>query len=74
MAQTMLRLPAVKMRTALSRSSIYKFVTAGTFPCPVRIGPRAVAWIESEVNQWIERRIAESRPGLHHEHVVKGSR
>lgn len=61
MAQTILRLPTVKARTALSRSSIYKFVTAGTFPRPVQLGPRAVGWVESEVNEWIDRRIAASR-------------
>lgn len=61
MAQTILRLPTVKTRTALSRSSLYKFVAAGTFPRPVRLGPRAVGWVESEVNEWIDRRIAASR-------------
>jgi prophage regulatory protein len=32
---------------------------AGTFPKPVKIGERAVAWPESEINAWLEQRIAE---------------
>jgi prophage regulatory protein len=31
-------------------------VKAGTFPAPVRIGARAVAWRVSEVEQWLEAR------------------
>ncbi|MEE2749373.1 MAG: AlpA family phage regulatory protein [Pseudomonadota bacterium] len=33
----------------------------GTFPAPVKLGARASAWIESEINEWIESRIAASR-------------
>lgn len=40
----------------LSRSSIYAGVKAGTFPAPVRIGARAVAWRLSEVEQWLAAR------------------
>lgn len=61
MAHTILRLPAVKTRTALSRSSIYKLAAEGAFPRPIRLGPRSVGWIEAEVDEWLDRRIAESR-------------
>lgn len=61
MAQVILRLPAVKARTGLSRSSIYKFIAEGSFPKPVRLGPRAVGFIEKEVDNWLHARIAESR-------------
>ena len=40
----------------LSRSTIYAAVKAGTFPPPVRIGVRAVAWRVSEIEQWLEAR------------------
>ena len=40
----------------LSRSTIYAAVKAGTFPPPVRIGARAVAWRVSEIEQWLEAR------------------
>jgi len=58
---TIIRLPRVKTRTSLSRSSIYKQVADGTFPHPISLGARAVGWIESEVDQWIASRIAASR-------------
>lgn len=58
---TILRLPAVKNRTALSRSTIYKFIATTRFPKPVRLGPRAVGWLESDIDAWIEDRVAESR-------------
>ena len=56
-----LRLPEVLARTGLSRSTIYVRLEQGLFPRPVSLGVRAVGWIESEVDEWIRRRIAESR-------------
>ncbi|MGB8031307.1 MAG: AlpA family transcriptional regulator [Terracidiphilus sp.] len=61
MATVILRLPAVKMRTGLSRSSIYQWIAKGQFPAPVSLRARAVGWVESEVDEWIARRIAENR-------------
>ena len=61
MAQTILRLPAVKVRTGLSRSSIYLQMSLGTFPKPIHLGPRAVGWIDSEIAEWVQQRIARSR-------------
>jgi prophage regulatory protein len=48
-----LRLPQVKERTGMSRSFIYAAVG---FPTPVRLGDRAVGWLESEISVWIESR------------------
>lgn len=56
-----LRLPTVIARTGLSRSTIYLRVSEGTFPKPVSLGGRAVGWIESEIQQWLEHRIEASR-------------
>ena len=56
-----LRLPRVQARTGLSRSSIYMRVADRSFPQPVRLGARAIGWIESEVDQWIREQIAASR-------------
>jgi prophage regulatory protein len=61
MVQTVLRLPAVRARTGLSRSTIYLRSSEGTFPKPISIGTRAVGWLESEIEQWIARRIEYSR-------------
>lgn len=61
---TLLRLPVVKARTGLSRSTIYLYVSEGTFPKPVQLGPRAVAWVADEIEAWIAQRIEESRSGV----------
>ncbi|WP_273432272.1 AlpA family transcriptional regulator [Chitinibacter tainanensis] len=60
----LIRLPEVLRRTALSKTFIYDAVKAGTFPASVPLGGgKAVAWVESEVNQWIADRIAAARGG-----------
>ena len=61
MVTTILRLPTVKARTGLSRSTIYLRIAEGNFPPPISLGARAVGWIETEVNDWVARRIAASR-------------
>jgi prophage regulatory protein len=58
---TILRLPEVKKSTGLSRSTIYARITQGTFPKPVSLGGRAVGWLEAEIQEWLQRRIEESR-------------
>jgi len=55
----MLRLRAVKQIIPYSTSTIYDRISKGTFPKPVPIGPRAVAWIEDEVLELQEKLIAE---------------
>lgn len=61
MSHVILRLPAVKLRTGLSRSTIYLRVAQGTFPAPISLGERAVGWVESEIDAWLDHRIVESR-------------
>lgn len=55
--QTLIRLPEVKKRTGLSRSSIYLAMQRGEFPQTVPLGKRAVAWIESEIDAYVDARI-----------------
>jgi prophage regulatory protein len=47
------RLTVVKVRTGLSRSTIYLRIAQGRFPRPVRLGKRAVGWLESDISTWI---------------------
>ena len=63
MSESILRMPEVQARTGLSRSSIYERLkaTPQTFPSPVKIGERSIGFVESEINDWIAQRIAESR-------------
>jgi prophage regulatory protein len=55
------RLPEVKEISGLSRSTVYARVKEGRFPPPVRIGARAVGWIEHELLRWAEDRVTEAR-------------
>lgn len=61
MATTILRLPAVKARTGLSRSTIYLRMAEGRFPTSISLGDRAVGWIETEINDWLAKHVEESR-------------
>jgi prophage regulatory protein len=61
MAKYVLRLPVVKARTGLSRSTIYLRIAEGTFPKPVSLGDRAVGWLESEIESWLSSRVEASR-------------
>ncbi|WP_077529390.1 helix-turn-helix transcriptional regulator [Vreelandella utahensis] len=54
--ERLLRRPEVEQRTGKSRSGIYLDMRRGCFPLPVRIGMRAVAWRESDVQAWIDER------------------
>lgn len=56
-----LRLPEVKAITGLSKSSLYGLIRDKNFPPPVHLGPRAVAWVRSEVRQWAAQRVHASR-------------
>ena len=54
-----LRLKDVMSLTGLGRSTIYKFMADETdFPKSVPLGGRAVAWVESEIEEWMEQRLA----------------
>ncbi len=54
---TILRLPVVKTRTGLCRSTIYLRMSQGTFPKQVSLGGRTVGWLESEIEEWISSRV-----------------
>ena len=51
------RLQDVIIATGLSRSTLYKYISEGTFPKPVSLGDRCVGWVDSEVHDWILARI-----------------
>ncbi len=57
-ALQLLRLPAVKERVGLSRSTLYNKIAVGEFPAPVSLGARAVAWDSRAIDAWIAARIA----------------
>jgi predicted DNA-binding transcriptional regulator AlpA len=55
------RLPEVKTVIGLSKSSLYALVHANRLPCPIQLGPRTVAWVRSEIQQWAAERVLTSR-------------
>jgi prophage regulatory protein len=57
----LLRLPDVIARVGLRRTAIYAAVQAGTFPQPIKLGRRCVAWDSYSIETWIRERIALSR-------------
>lgn len=56
----LLRRPDVEKKTGLSRSTIYKRIDEGTFPKPIPLGGRLVAWLEADIQDWIQLRIKEA--------------
>jgi len=58
-SDTLIRFPAVRARTSLGRSRLYELLALGRFPKPTKLGTRAVAWSESEVNAWVSDRLSE---------------
>ena len=56
-----LRMPTFMRMTGLGRSTIYRLMADQKFPCPVRLGPRAVAWRRSDLDRW-----SEARPAVTH--------
>ena len=63
MVNKILRLPAVINGVGLSRSSIYLKVSKGEFPKPINLSHRAVGWLESDIDSWLEQQIQKSKQG-----------
>ncbi len=53
-----IKIHEVLARTGLSRSHLYALAQRGEFPKPVKLTERSSAWVELEVQEWIEARIA----------------
>ncbi|WP_304305886.1 AlpA family transcriptional regulator [Pseudacidovorax intermedius] len=52
----LLRVQVVVELTGLSKSSIRRRVAAGSFPVPVRDGPRCIRWVSADVQGWLRAR------------------
>ena len=76
-----IRLNEVLSRTGYGRTSIYRKMEDGSFPRSVKLGgppidpnvfdSRAIAWIEDEVEQWIDSRIEERDLGSTDMHAIQ---
>ena len=56
--EQLLKMPEVRAKTGLSRSHLYALAQNGEFPKPLKLSERSSAWVESEVQGWIDTRIA----------------
>jgi prophage regulatory protein len=56
-----IRLPEVLAIVGFKRTTLHNRIKAGEFPSPIKLGPQSVAWLESEVQDWMQSKIAESR-------------
>lgn len=61
MSHNLIRLHEVQRRTGYSKAWIYRLMSQKRFPTSVKIGTRAIAFVESEIDEWINTRIEESR-------------
>jgi prophage regulatory protein len=60
--QRLIRLSEVIRRTGFGKTWIYTLIKSGRFPSQVKTGLRSIAFIESEIDAWIEKIISDSRP------------
>jgi len=65
MYQKIIRLPAVKEITGLSRSSIYLRMSNCEFPQSISLGSRAIGWLDADIEQWLDERISASKAANH---------
>lgn len=61
------KLKDVVSTTGLSRSSIYRLMAEGSFPKQINLGARAVGWLSTDIESWVESRISLSIQGGEHE-------
>ena len=61
MSHKILRLPKVKERVGLSRSTIYLKIAKGEFPQSISLGERAVGWLEEDIDNWLNEKIITNR-------------
>lgn len=64
MNKKILRLPTVKQSVGYSTSNIYKLMSENKFPSSIKLGGRAVGWLQSDIEDWIDSRVAESHTSV----------
>lgn len=52
----LIKLHRVLAKVAMSKTLVYKKIREGEFPAPLKLTERSVAWLESEIDEWIESR------------------
>ena len=63
MQDSYMRWPQVKAAVGLSRTTAWRMEKIGSFPHRRQVGPKAVAWLKTEISAWIAtREIVSNRP------------
>ncbi|HFT3433954.1 TPA: helix-turn-helix transcriptional regulator [Klebsiella variicola] len=60
-SKRLIRLPEVLNKTGYKKAWIYRLISEDKFPKPIKLGERAVAFVEVEVDEWISEKINQSR-------------
>jgi predicted DNA-binding transcriptional regulator AlpA len=60
-SNNILKLPQTSKKTGLSRTTIYRLELEGKFPKKIKLAERAIGFLESEIDAWIQSRVAASR-------------
>lgn len=63
MSKKIIRLPQVIEKVGLSRSSIYLLLKKNRFPASIQIGERSMGFLESDIDQWLDSKISNSKKG-----------
>ena len=61
MSKSLIRFSEVQKRTGYSKAWLYRLMSEQRFHAAIKIGSRSIAFIESEIDDWINQRITESR-------------
>lgn len=61
----LMRIREVLQLCGLSRATLYREIKLRTFPAPVKLSARSVGWLQDDVMQWLEARIAQRGPAFH---------
>lgn len=61
MRERLIDIREVEHTTSLSEQTINRRVASGEFPRPIKLSPKRIAWVESEVQAWILTTIAKAR-------------
>jgi prophage regulatory protein len=62
-APRIIRMHEAKLKTGLSRSTIYKLESEGKFPPKIKLSERTVGFLEPDIDAWIAERVAASNQG-----------
>ena len=73
MNQRLIRIEEVTNQTGLPRDSIYYQIRNGNFPLPIKISRRSAAWVELEVQKWIEQQIKKHKGDDWLENLLKNA-